>query len=201
MIEKLEDFYWYQGLHGEVVTDDCYKLKTVNFIPDIIFDLGANCGIFSRYARELFPDTQIIAVEPSHENCELFRHFTDMTNITLLEKAIGTGKVTQRDCTDGVYSYMSDGKGSRERLDVDTETITLYELLEQPVREGKKVLLKMDIEGGEYYMFDRSEEWDLLRHLDYIAIELHWHGYHEDQQLHPEDIQKVYSQMALFNVE
>ena len=198
MVERLEEYYWYQGLYGEVVTDDCYKLRTINFVPDIIFDLGANCGIFSRYAREMFPDAQIVAVEPNHENCELFRKFTDMTNVTLLEKAIGIGKVTERDCTDGVYSYMSNDAGSGERLDVDVETILLHELLEEPIKAGKRIFFKMDVEGGEYCIFDKPYQWELLRQLDHVAIELHWHGYHKDQQLHQIDINKVYIELALF---
>ncbi len=196
MIERLEDFHWYKGLYGEVVEEDTYGLRGVSFQPDVIFDLGANVGIFTRFARELFPAAHIIAVEPNPENCELFRHFTDMTNITLIQKAIGVGKVSYRDCTDGVYSYMSEG-GIGPMQETDVETIMISDLIEESLILNRKVLLKMDVEGGENYMFDKAYEWELLRQIDHVAIEFHWSVYH-NLVLDYNDFTKVYSELSKF---
>jgi hypothetical protein len=77
------------GLYGEVVTEDCYRLRQLDFVPDIVFDIGANVGTFTRHARSLWPRAVIVAVEPDKANCAHFRKFTPMHNIFLLEAAIG----------------------------------------------------------------------------------------------------------------
>ncbi len=81
----------FPGLYGEVVTEDIYKIKELNFIPDVILDLGANIGIFSRYARELFPNALIISIEPHPDNIKAFKKYTNDENIILIEKGIGKG--------------------------------------------------------------------------------------------------------------
>ena len=66
----------YNGLYGEVVTEDCYRLKTLGFVPDVIFDLGANIGVFTRYARDMFNNAKIISVEPNLDNFENLKTFS-----------------------------------------------------------------------------------------------------------------------------
>jgi hypothetical protein len=104
----------YESLRGEIVDSDIYHMRDVedivsindpNFVhvkghkrpfyfePNCIIDLGANIGLFSRYASELFPDALVVAVEPDKINIETFRSLTNNDKILLVEKAIGSGKV------------------------------------------------------------------------------------------------------------
>jgi FkbM family methyltransferase len=194
MIDKLEDFSWYNGLYNEVVIEDCYGLKTIDWIPDIVFDIGANVGVFSRFARELFPTTQIVAIEPDPENCELFRKFTTDDNTILLEQAIGNKTVWRHGgAVNGIQVYTSAGLGyptdelEEMRSDKDitgcvqesTVATTLPgELLDKYTATGQKVIMKIDCEGGENAIWTDQNSLDKMKLLDYIVIELHWYANH-----------------------
>lgn len=193
----------YAGLYGEVVTSDMYHMKDVadivsindptyvhvkghprgfDFIPNVIFDLGANIGIFSRYARELFPEALIVAVEPDPANCAIFKQFTSDPKIILIEKAIGKGKMVRagQAANGAMEVYLSLGLGYsaadlKKYESTAIESIMLPDL-KQYVKEGDKVLCKLDIEGNETVIFNNKASMDFLKTFDYIAIELHYYA-------------------------
>lgn len=211
MVEKIEETLngGYLALYGEIVDKDIYHMKDVadivsvndptfvheaghkrafDFVPDIIFDLGANIGIFSRYARELFPDALIVSVEPDVNNCEVFKKFTKAdARIILIQKAIGSGTLFHvKGSKNGAgENYISAGaaypenemlKKAQEEIECEVsnvETITLQQLISQYVKEGQKFIIKLDIEGAEHSIFSSKPELDALNKADYIAGELH----------------------------
>ena len=188
----------YAGLYGEVVETDVYEMRDVedivsindplfihvkghkrgfDFIPDVIFDLGANVGIFTRYCHDLFPDAKIIAVEPHPEN---FKYLpTDLA--ICINKGIGAGRLWRG--TGAVNgsgeSYVSNVTGfdeimrSDSHIPVSIESITLKKLFDEFVLPGHKVIVKMDIEGGENALFEDEESVKCLLNADYVAMEIH----------------------------
>lgn len=176
----------YGGLYGEVVTEDCYKLKGIDFIPTCIIDIGANIGVFSRYARTLFHSALIVAIEPHKENCDLFKYFTKDDRIVLIEKAIGDGKVFHglTAANGSGETYLSHGTGfpeeemaANESMELcDVKTITVYEIADKYVTKDDKVVIKIDCEGSEHSIFSDKRSMDVLRKADYVAIELHYYA-------------------------
>jgi FkbM family methyltransferase len=177
----------FDGLYGEVVTEDCYRLRRLSFDPDIIFDLGANVGVFARYARTLFPRAKIISVEPDAENCEHFRKFTTDGNTILIEAAIGKGEIYHfREVRNGAMAvYLSEGlgyspaamkelteEGHVEKIRMDT--ILPWNLIAGYYRSSMRSVMKIDIEGAENAIFEDSASIDCLKLMDYITMELHF---------------------------
>lgn len=185
----------YQGLYGEVVEQDTYRLKRIDFVPDIIIDIGANIGIFSRFARTLFPDTKIIAIEPDPGNIKIFRQFPADPNILLVEKALGRGRLfhgtTEANGSGAVY--LSAGLGYPEKemeeaadhhwgMEVSSvPTITLEQIVQHYVPPGKRTLLKLDCEGAENTIWSDRSSLEALRVFDYIAAEIHFFALHGGQ--------------------
>lgn len=177
----------YSGLYGEVVTADTYRLRDVKFQPELIFDIGANVGIFTRFARSLFPKAKIISVEPNPDNCAHFRKFTDLASIVLMEYALGTGDVYHGTtaCNGSGETYLSAGLGypaaSMEEavaLKAGIEhcrvpSLTLAEIASPHLTPDKKYLIKIDCEGAENTIWGDRESMDVLRKADYIAMEVH----------------------------
>lgn len=177
----------YLGLYGEVVQEDIYKLKEINFIPSTIIDIGANIGVFSRYARSLFPAAKIIAIEPNKENCDLFKYFTKDKSIILIEKAIGNGKVWHglTAANGSGETYLSAGIGFKEtnmNLDSsmeksDIQTITLTEIVNTYIKEDELFILKIDCEGNEHTILFDETEIQTLRKATYICAEIHFYAH------------------------
>lgn len=193
----------YLRLFGEVVTQDIYHLRDVadivsendptfihekghkkafDFIPDVVIDLGANIGVFTRYAVSLWRDAYIIAVEPDQSNCNVFREHTHDERVLLIQKAIGHGDVYR--CVDAANGamecYFTQGAGY-DQADLNKLTplsvgsIMLTDL-RQYIKPTDKVLLKLDIEGNETVMFSDPASMDMLKRVDYICMELHYYA-------------------------
>lgn len=186
----------YQGLYGEVVTEDTYKLRQLPWQPDLIFDVGANIGIFSRYARTLFPKALIIAVEPDPKNCEAFRRYTADENIILVERALGVGQIfhglTARNGSG--ETYLSIGLGypmelmrqsilgpAMERSTV--VPINLFELVVPYWQPDMKTVIKIDCEGAENTIWHHDPSMSVLASVDYIAMEVHDYALTQEEKI------------------
>jgi FkbM family methyltransferase len=186
MFDTPEQTPGYRGLYGEVVTEDIYHIRSLAWQPDVVIDLGANIGVFTRYAAELFPSAKIVAVEPHPENFEHLRKFTpDEPRITLINAAISRGKVWRHlgAANGSGESYVSVQPGFRIEHMVSTKvepasvrTIMPDVLIDKWVLPGQRSILKMDIEGGEAAVFDHLPSMEALKRIDYIAAEVHFYA-------------------------
>lgn len=194
----------YLPLYGEVVDYDIYEVRTVadsvsvndptyvhwkghsgiNFVPDTVLDLGANIGIFSRYARSLWPDALIVAVEPNEENQKVFKEFTSDPRIILIEGAIGAGMIYRcHGAVNGAHEcYLSKGLGYNELAFKELSTAGIITTSPtNPVMltdlrkyiKGRTVL-KIDIEGNETVIFNDPASVEMMKEMDYICAELHY---------------------------
>lgn len=177
------------GLYGEVVTEDCYRLRGIQWEPEVIFDLGANVGVFTRYARELFRTARIIAVEPDEENCAHLRKFTEDSNLILIEAAIGKGTLWHylNSRNGAMQCYLSEGlgypgaamkkceeAGTVEQLKIPT--VLPAELVRSYWKPGQRSVMKIDIEGAENAIFEDPDSVAALKQMDYIAMEVHFYA-------------------------
>jgi FkbM family methyltransferase len=139
-------------------------------------------GVFSRYARTLFPKALIVALEPHPENLFYFRKFTKDTNLILVPKALGTGMIYR--CSGAPNgageSYLCSGLGwsclkevSHRITATSIPAITLGLLIFAYWRAGMKCLLKVDCEGAENSIWLDAPSMHALSMMDYICMELH----------------------------
>ena len=195
----------FDSLYGEVVTYDVYHVRNVpnivsindpnyvhwhghsgiGFTPDVVLDLGANVGIFSRYAHELWPTALVIAVEPNEGNQAVFEEFTSK-DVILLKNAIGHGKMYHCEgAVNGAHEvYLSKGIGYNQlafdelnKIGATTDSPVIPIMLPDMakyIKPGDKVVCKMDIEGNETVIFNDPASMEMMKTFDYIAIELHY---------------------------
>ena len=180
IVDRLEDTLngGYQGVYNEVIGVDCYRLKKLNFVPDVIFDLGANIGCFARHAQSIFPDAKIISVEPDAENFIHLVKFTnnDANNITFINAAIGSGdtymaKGIERGCH---FRYINAEEVNENEYELaDIESVMPHELIKKYTQHGQKFMVKMDIESNENLVFANSESMIALKEAEYLCFEVH----------------------------
>lgn len=174
------------GLLGEVVEQDCYLLRKLDFKPDVFFDFGGNIGITARFARELFPQCLVVSVEPDKSNIQYFKQFTNDDKIILIEKAIGMGEVWRTDgATNGSgENYITDSIGyPREQVLEDARmksttipSIMPDDIINEYLKQGMKSVLKLDIEAGENVIWHHKPSMDAMKKIDYLCFEVHKFG-------------------------
>lgn len=180
----------FRGLHSEVVESDVYRLRTLDFQPDVVFDVGANVGVFSRHARSLFPHSLIVAVEPHPENLVHFKKFTKDPHLVLHEAALGFGSIyhglTARNGSGETYlptglGYPMDAMHREALRGVALElaacdTICLAELVDRYYEPGMRCVMKIDCEGAENCIWEHLASMNALLKMEYICMELHYYA-------------------------
>lgn len=144
-----------------------------------IVDAGANIGCTSVYLKRHFPNAQIIAIEPNLDNCRVLEENMKLNNlegVKLLRAGLWNDEV---DLT--IDTSFRDGKewslalreseGSSDNNPVKGVTL---ETVKGLFRNQMIDLLKVDIEGGERFIFCDSQYADeFLTDVKCMAIEVH----------------------------
>ena len=139
-----------------------YEMKT-------IFDLGANIGIETIRMKKMFPDSKIISVELEKENFKLLQKNTKaLKNVETINKAIWNSVrqvgVTQKNSWDN-QTFSATHNYSKRKI----ETVTIDGLMKD-YNISNINLLKIDIEGAEQIIFDKScDNW--IANVDIIMME------------------------------
>ena len=153
----------------QIFVNNEYNIQ-LDFKPQRIIDAGANIGLFTRYIKSRFPNSQICAIEPDEENFEVLeRNLNQLNDITLLKKGLWSKK-TKLDIDDphgsGKWAMMvsENQHGKVEAIDVDSILRTL--------KWSRIDLFKIDIEGSEKELFESNyQNW--LPKTKVLIIELH----------------------------
>ncbi len=198
IVNTPEETNGYQGLLGEVEINDSYRLKSINWVPDIVFDFGANIGTFTRFAQKLWPKAIIIAVEPNEDNITHFRKFTSNQaskrlrandlipgEVILMEAAIAQGSTVYRykGAANGAherYVNVTDGydkEAMQQNTNVEKASVACVmpsDLINWLLQPGQYSVLKLDIEGNELAIWDHQPSMDALKKIDFLTIELHY---------------------------
>ena len=180
---------------NQVFIDDEYRLKTLKKIPATVYDLGACIGCFTCHVKKLFPNTNVVAMEPNSINFEVLRKSTfGEQNITLLNAAIGKGTIFEAIGKNvGHHHYMSVCVGyprpsEHDRVkETNLRGFSIPELLKEYPPNGD-FIVKIDCEGGENSIYEDKEAFEVLKNALFITGELHF--YVQDQTC-KEDVDKT----------
>lgn len=136
-----------------------------------VVDIGANVGLFTELALRNGAE-KIVAVEISEKANEVFRNIHgDNKNVSLVEKAISSKRGEITVYTDPNNSLVGSvlEKGYGESTTV--ECISLDDLISECSLESID-LLKIDVEGSEYAIFDGASD-ESLSIVENMIVEFH----------------------------
>lgn len=162
-------------LFQNLVINDEYRLRTldpkqIKFIADI----GGNLGMFSLFARMLFPASKITAFEPNPVSQDHFDQNLSSFGVTLVRVALGDGsdfKMVVPGRTTGNTQF----RPGKDREGINARSFTFADILKvSGINEitGKYAVVKVDTEGAERYMLEESPA--LLRSIHHLAMEVHF---------------------------
>jgi FkbM family methyltransferase len=143
---------------------------------NLIIDAGGYIGVTAVVFADRFPSARVVVLEPAPENRLLaLANCRDYANIEVLSYALAAkeGQVTLYDPGVGQWGFTT----VREAADAPVmnpvatvPTITIEALLRHYGCQGVDIL-KLDIEGSEYDLFQGRPEW--IAKCDVIVAELH----------------------------
>lgn len=160
----------------EMFVYDRYSTYNLNN-KEIVIDIGANAGLFTKLCLNNGVK-KVFSVEPN-KNCLInLKHlFKNENRVTVIEKAINT-------CSEKIKLYTSKTNSTiasinkthviNESSDVEeqeVDSITISEII-QNNNLDKISLVKMDIEGAEYNIFEMLSEKEFCK-IESFLIEFH----------------------------
>jgi len=132
------------------------------FEPDVIFDVGAYIGNWTRLARKIFPEARVLMIEPQPSKKQSLQQFADQhQNITFRSALVGAESkptVPFFDMETGSSVYEENSGAARNVIQLPMQTLS--DIAEEAGFLGtRNALLKMDVQGSEF---------DVLRGADRV---------------------------------
>nr|WP_303647541.1 FkbM family methyltransferase [Haloarchaeobius amylolyticus] len=143
---NVERFHWEQAELKDFVSE----IET----NDIVYDIGANTGLYTLFAAKKCHKGEVIAFEPYPPNVQLLKKDIErnsLTNVTVIEKAlsnsVGSIEFSQPTVADVGYGSSSiQAEKSDSTIDVPTTT---GDQLISSTRAPQPNVVKIDVEGAE----------------------------------------------------
>lgn len=142
--------------------------------PQVILDAGAHIGTSSIFFARKYPNAQVIAIEPEEENFDLLlKNTSQYKNIVAIRAAIwGTPekRILQNRFT-GQWGYtIAETSNRTESTGEEIDCLTI-DILMKELGITSIDFLKMDIEGSEKDVLEKSAGW--IDAVETITAELH----------------------------
>lgn len=164
------------------------NLKSIG--PTVLLDIGANIGLSSLSLMEEFPSIKtVIAVEAEKENYNVlkknFRLWAQLNDGVSLDAIHGIcssssshrmmelssiAEVTNSNTASGTFRFDVIHEVSPDTKATESNAIAISEIIEN-IDESATIIVKIDIEGGEEYLFAEANDW--VRRVAFITIEMH----------------------------
>ena len=158
------------------LVEDARQTETIRYIVDA----GANVGFTSVYLKKFFPDARIVAIEPDKSNFVLLQENVLLNGLADVE-TVQAGLWSEntkleldagfRDSREWAIAVRERAVSENHSKSIDGLTLaTLCERFDLP----KIDILKIDIEGGERFLFqDEVTASATLRNVHFLALEIH----------------------------
>ena len=127
--------------------------------PTVIFDVGANTGMTSRYLRRFFPLARCHAFEPVKETYERLRtSLASDPNTTCHHLALGREEGTASIAVDGFSECSTLNPASLSNRRLETVTVRSLDSLVRAHGIARIDILKIDVQGFEEAVLQGAQE-------------------------------------------
>lgn len=162
----------------QIFVDNEYDSLNLPEAAKTIIDLGANIGLSALFFIKKFPNSHIVAVEPDAINFSIMEKNLEKfsKSISFLQAAIwptdGEVSLVEEDddhASLGAWGYRTEASNGNSGLSV--KAVTIPTIMKQYGMDFVDIL-KVDIEGAEYELFEKNYE-DWIDKVGLIIIETH----------------------------
>lgn len=178
-----EEALW---LYDEIFTGRCYDTVKLSDKPFII-DAGANIGLYTLFAKKLYPEATVLAFEPASENVDIMKKNISLHNLSdveIYDCALGSKNETKtltffpntpsnatlhddekKQWLDTIADKVSPEIAERMSYGARKTSVSvkrLSEFLRGRENLTRIDLLKIDVEGGELDVVEGLDDEHLL---------------------------------------
>ena len=162
----------------QIFVDNEYDSLNLPETAKTIIDLGANIGLSALFFIKKFPTSRIVAVEPDAVNFSIMEKNLEKfsKSISFLQAAIwptdGEVSLVEEDddhASLGAWGYRTEASNGNSGLSV--KAVAIPTIMKQYDMDFVDIL-KVDIEGAEYELFEKYYE-DWIDKVGLIIIETH----------------------------
>ncbi|WP_410004684.1 FkbM family methyltransferase [Aequorivita nionensis] len=165
------------SIFNEIFVKKVYTSDIINIEEnDVVFDIGANVGVFSLYAS-LIKGVSVFAFEPHPENFKKLSHNVEqnnLINVECIEYALGLKNedrfMIEGNIAGGHKVAQRDSMESKDGL-LKVQSITLDSIMKK-LNIDKIDFLKLDCEGAEGEIISSLGK-EGLKKINKIAVEFH----------------------------
>src|ERR1017187_748666 len=149
---------------------------------DIFIDIGCNIGLVSMTLARLYPKIKIYSFDPNPVAMECFNKSlieNGIINIQTFQSAIGSeykDNVKFVTYSENETCLVQDGLSDKRNVEYLSNMLCISDLFDKKTFNIDKVkFLKIDIEGGEFSLFDFlfNKRPDILDRIEYLHCEIH----------------------------
>ena len=188
------DYEFLRSLFEEIFIEEQYL-----FFPDkkdpLIIDCGANIGLAMIYFKSVYPEARVKCFEPDPATFSVLKkniESNNYVNVSAYQNAIAgqEGSLdfyieSNREASLSMSLYNESFENTnKEKKKITVDAVLLSGYIEEPVD-----LLKIDVEGAEYNVFDDLDKTGKLKLVKNIIIE--GHVYNDDMRKKIQDLLKT----------
>lgn len=167
-------FDWVERNHEEF-TDRQYekieKITTIVNSPKVIYDVGANIGMYSLFFKHFWPDAEIYAFEALKDTAEIAKKNLENLNVTVFNYGLWDSETEILLGVPKGFDVQSTNYGfywnSIQEHDIKVDMKTLNSVINKINRVPD--FLKIDVEGAEINVLRGGT--DYLKQIKYIMVE------------------------------
>lgn len=158
-------------LFRELDSDEYFLRRLPPRVIGHFIDIGANVGLISIFIKLLNPNAKVLAIEP---HPRVYKDLlANVSNLAIETKniALGNGKPfylfkeRKTDLCNEFTDKYSDN--------ISVPSKTFYRIILESSYPIDDLFIKLDCEGGEYYIFGDQDSEKILIKSKVLAIELH----------------------------
>ncbi len=174
-----------EQLFLNVGTTDEYLLGKIGFVPDVVYDIGADVGSVTTLAHRLYPSAKIVAVEPNPWSYpRLAKRFQDVPQVIPIRAAVGVGPLYEPIKAEPLH-WLVVGREAPTWNPAwplsDVPAVMLDELYAQ--HGGERYVVKMDCESAEQAVVTHEPSRKMIFGSAYFCAEFHFWGHTHDKML------------------
>lgn len=156
--------FWALFLFDEIFVENCYEPAQVMECGPFgtLIDIGANIGLFTMRGKQLWPQAQVIALEPHPGNFRALQEHVQINRLRDIEP-MQVGIAEKCGCFDLYLSPRNIAGHSMYKREsqsdvISIRTCTLEDVLSKVTEDSGDVLVKIDCEGCEFPLLSTLTE-------------------------------------------